>query len=381
VNICIKCVKDSHLKALIDLEGIQGTCSLCDEKDISLDSESNCFFQLVKALVRYNYSEWEYNTHWGGIGYESIFHGPSNIFFVRDRATSDDAYENLVLSITEGSVYEDYDKGVSIYAGYGESGAQNMLLRAIKSDLDKNLLLISTRLKNENYFLLENEVTAVLNKFITVAEKRLSKVVPLYRARIGCEDKKRAFGNGFETATHYIPYSSEQIAAPPPYRACAGRINRLGISFLYCATDKYTAISEVRPHPGDLVSIGMFKLKQDIKLFDLSDSQLLHFYKTDEQLDTYRPFNTLGVLINKAIPPSERQHYSITQLIADCIRQLGFDGIKFSSSVGDGDGHNIVLFDQFVAKYTGDKADVVEVDRIEYSYHAVPMVSDNEGYL
>ena len=104
-------------------------------------------------------------------------------------------------------------------------------------------------------------------------------------------------------------------------------------------------------------------MRSDVKLFDLSDSQLIHFYESDEMLDKYIPFNTLTVLINKVVPPSERQHYSVTQLIADCIRQIGFDGIIFSSTVGDGD--NIVIFDEQILDYTEDEKGVVKIQAVE----------------
>jgi hypothetical protein len=83
-------------------------------------------------------------------------------------------------------------------------------------------------------------------------------------------------------------------------------------------------------------------------------------------------------LINRTIPPSEKQHYSITQLIADCIRQLGFDGISFSSTVGSGD--NIVLFNHQLATYTDHGAEVVEISEVKYSYNAAPLIKDGGHY-
>ena len=255
--VCIKCVKDSHLKQLIKNEGAVTDCTICGEaSNKAIDSDNSNFFELAKAVLRFHYSEWDYNHHLGGDGYESMFYGEDNIFFNIDRSNSDDAYEELVLSITEGPAYEDYDKGVSVFSGYDKDGAQNMPLRSIKSSLDRNLLMISEKLKSENYFQLEDHVKAVLNDYKNVAEKMFSSGYSFYRARIGVEDKKRYLGLGFESENHYKPFSNSEIGSPPPYIASAGRINRPGVSFFYCATDIYTAISEVRPHPGDHVSIG-----------------------------------------------------------------------------------------------------------------------------
>jgi RES domain-containing protein len=171
---------------------------------------------------------------------------------------------------------------------------------------------------------------------------------------------------GFEGKIVFVPYASTQIGAPPPYLAGFGRINRAGVSFLYCASDKYTAISEIRPHPGDIVSIGKFLLKKDALIFDLTESQFLNFYITDEKLDGFKKLNTLTELLQKVIPPSERQSYNITQLVSDCIRKLKFDGILFPSSVGQ--GNNLVLFNPANMEYTFDEAEVVEVREVNYKY-------------
>ncbi|MGZ4159362.1 MAG: RES family NAD+ phosphorylase [Neobacillus sp.] len=365
------------MKELISKEGDSGECAMCGSHGQVLDSEGERFFQLTKALVRYYFSEWDYNHHWGGNGYESLFYGKDNRFFEESRAKSDEDYESVVLSITEGPVYEDYDEGVSIFAGYTD-GMQNMLLRAVSTDLDPRILEISERLKTENHFNLEDDLKAILEEYRDVASLLLKKSMVLYRARVGFKEKKRRFSDGFDTEFHYTPYKGSEIGAPPPHIATSGRINRTGVSFLYCATEKYTAISEVRPHPGDRVSLAKIKLNSDAKVFDLSSTQLLGFFENDEKLDKFKPLNTLGVLINETIPPSERIRYSITQLIADCIRQLGFEGITFNSTVGD--GKNIVLFDQGIASQDDSGAEVVNVASVEYKYRHEKLVNKNDEY-
>lgn len=376
-NICIDCVKDFHLKDLIRNEGSSGECAMCGGSNQVIDSQCNSFFQLTKALVRYYFSEWDYNHHWGGDGYESLFHGKDNRFFEESRAKSGDDYEAIVLSITEGPVYEDYDKGVSIFAGYTD-GEQSMLLRAVSTDLDPHILHISERLKSENHFNLEGDIKTILEEYRDVASLLLKENMVLYRARVGFREKKRSFSMGFETEFHYTPYKGSEIGAPPPHIATSGRINRAGVSFLYCATEKYTAISEVRPHPGDRVSLAKILLNSDTKVFDLSSTQLLAFFENDEKLDKFKPLNTLGFLINETISPSERIRYSITQLIADCIRQLGFEGIAFNSTVGD--GKNIVLFDQGITSQDESGAEVVNVESVEYKYRNEKLVNEDDIY-
>jgi len=376
-HICVDCVKDKNIKELITISKLINTCSLCNQEQLSIDYENSDFFSLVKAIVRFNYSEWEYNTHWGGDDYESLFYGKDNIFFLQERALSEDLYEELVNSITSGPVYEDYDKGISIFAGY-TNGMQNMLLKSIKTSSDSELIKLAARLKSENYFKIEIELLEILKGYADIANTIITENESFYRARIGCADKKRNFSYGFESEYHYVPYSHDNISSPPPFIASAGRINRPGVSFLYCATDIYTAVSEVRPHPGDLISIGKFTLLKQAKIFDLSESKLLHFYTSDEKLDSYIPLSTLSNFMNKVIPPSERQQYSFTQLIADCIRQIGFDGIIFNSTVGE--GRNVVLFDPYIAKYVENESGVIKIEGVKYHLKQEKLVSPDEIY-
>ena len=377
-NICVECVKDQHLKMLVQQEGVIGDCSLCGEKQPILDSDSDRFFQLTKALVRFFYSEWEYNTHWGGENLETLFYGDDNIFFDISRSQSDEAYDELTSSITAGQVYEDYDTGVSLFAGYDE-GVQNILLEAVSLDLDKQLLRIAEKLKTNNYFDFEKDIITTLKKYETVAQTPLLKDLDLYRARVGFKARKRKIDSGFEVEYHFSPHIGKDIAAPPPNLASNGRVNRPGVSYLYCATDKYTAIAEVRPHPQDKVSIAKFRINNDLNLYDLSQSKLYYFFESDKLLDDYKPFNTLGSFLNKPIPPSDQSHhYSITQLIADCIRQLSYAGIIFNSTVGD--GVNVVLFNQNDADQIQEDAEIVVIEKVSYQYAKENIVSDEHKY-
>ena len=211
-----------------------------------------------------------------------------------------------------------------------------------------------------------------------VAEKQLKSGSTLYRSRVGFEGMEVDYGMGFESENHYIPFSGSKISAPIPCIVGSGRVNRAGVSFLYCATDKHTSIAEVRPHPGDHVSIGKFILNKDVQVYDFSENQLINFSSSDRELDSYKAFNTLGVLIHKTVPPSDKQFYSITQLIADCIRQIGFDGISFSSSVGR--GINYVFFNPNLATYSNEESEVVEIKKVSYEYESAPLVQENGIY-
>lgn len=378
-RVCIDCVKESHLKELVEKEGKKGDCTMCGSVSQCIDTNNNRFFQLIKALIRFNYSEWEYNTHWGGDSYEYLFSGEDNIFFNQDRAQTEESYEDVLGEIIDGPVYEKYEEGISIFAGYMEDGQPAGILKAIKSERCHELIKIAERLKTENYFIVENKLKSILGKYKKTVRKCLPSGVEYYRARIGVAQSKNAHSRGFEGEVHYEPYKNSSIGSPPPRIAGEGRINRSGVSFFYAATDKYTAFAEVRPHPGDQVSIGLFRLIKDVVVCDFSDSQIMHFFEKDELLDKLISLNTLNVYMNKKITPSNREHYTITQLIADCLRQLGYDGVMFNSTVGL--GQNLTLFYPEYMQYIDCDSEVLLAKSIKYEYEPLPTISDNENYF
>lgn len=366
IFLCIECAKDIRLKKLIQNYNTKGICTYCGNTKYTIDVYSNEFIQMIKALIRYHYSEWNYNEHWGGDGYTTLFLEEDNVFFNKQNFKDSEHYDDLVARIDCFKVYEDYDKGVSIFAGYYE-GEQNPLLQSVKSTLDFSIIDIEHKLKNENYFKFEDRITQILSEYSDICKSKIEKDSEFYRARIGYSDSKRSIlGGGFEGEIIFQPYANSEIGAPPPHLAGFGRINRSGVSYLYCASDKYTAISEIRPHPGDIVSIGKFISNKDLFIFDLTEAQFLQFYQSDERLSMFRKINTFTELMQKVVPPSERQAYNITQLIADCVRKLKFDGILFPSSVGDGE--NLVVFSPEFLSYINEGAETVEIKEVKYDY-------------
>lgn len=374
ILICTDCVNDIRYKKLIIGIENKNVCTCCQKTNYVIDTNSNDFIQMTKALIRYHYSEWDYNHHFGGEDFITFFTEDDNIFLNKQNFKDLEVYEELLNRINNIEVYEDYDKGVSLFAGYYE-GEQIPLLESIKSSLDDSIIRIKNKLKTENYFKYEDELTKILSDYSKDCKITIERKREYYRARIGFAKKKRnIFNLDFETEMVYEPYSNSDIGAPPPHLSSDGRINRIGVSYLYCATDKYTAIAEIRPHPGDIISIGKFVVKEDLSVFDLTASQFVKYYKSDKTLSDYRKLNTFTELLQKVITPSQRRSYNITQLLADCIRKLNFDAILFPSSVSSGE--NLVIFNPEKMDYTYDDAEVVEIKKVSYDYFKRISVKD-----
>ena len=152
------------------------------------------------------------------------------------------------------------------------------------------------------------------------------------------------------------PYDSSRMK-PLPFSASEGRANSKGIPCLYVATDKETAMSEIRPWLGSIISLGHFKLSRDLRIIDFS----VNHGKTNKKFYFKEPsaskiIETVWLDIDNAFSkPTKtsdlKSDYTPTQIISEFIKSKGYDGIAYKSSLAD--GHNIALFDL-------DSAEVVE---------------------
>lgn len=376
--ICTHCAKAPSIKALIESKGTVSTCDLCLLEALSIDSTCNELNQLCKALIRFNFNEWDYNSHWGGQEIEHLFRGPDNIFFIEPNDDKSEAYDELIQNQI-AKPYEDYEKGITIYAGY-TNGHQNLLLSAIKNEISESITSIADRLLKVNHYELEDELKAILEIFKTNATTTIEIGQSLNRARIGVSERKTFIGSGFISEEHFSPYTNEKIGAPSPQLATHGRANRAGVSFFYGATESHTAISEVRPHPNDVVSVGLFKVINPIKAFDLTKDLIGYYSNSDRELDIFCLYNSLAKVINQTITPKDQSSkYLITQLIADCIRLLGFDALIFQSTVGS--GLNVVLFDQKSIKIESSGGKVFRINKVNYETSEETVVDTNNSYL
>ncbi len=133
-------------------------------------------------------------------------------------------------------------------------------------------------------------------------------------------------------------YNKKDSMPPPPDKTPAGRANPNYISYTYLSEDQNTPIYEVRPTIGQNVGVAKFKLIKDIRVYDIS-----------KPIVGNRPediFPKLFTLISEkfSLPYNGNEiEYLPTQYLAEYIKHLGFDGIRYNSSLNKG-GKNIVLF-------------------------------------
>jgi hypothetical protein len=178
-----------------------------------------------------------------------------------------------------------------------------------------------------------DELSSLLS-YLSVQTNRELNV--LYRARL----------NPDSSTQHLI----EDMGAPPPERATAGRANPFGISYLYVASTEKTALSELRPHSGDYYTVADYKLGSGLKLIDLRNPRITvsPFRYSDEEIKKIH--SGIGLLVKlgeelaKPVSQSKAQlEYLSSQYLCEFIKSQGYEGVIYKSSLGDGD--NFAIFD------------------------------------
>jgi hypothetical protein len=146
-------------------------------------------------------------------------------------------------------------------------------------------------------------------------------------------------------------YGLDAMGMPPADTCGNGRANPSGIPYFYIASSEETALAEVRPHPGDFVSIGRFILDREKAVVDLRDPRRsISPFGKDE--DTLRALRQDLVFLQKLSddlakpfqPRMAHLEYLPTQYLCEFIRKAGYAGVVYRSAVGE--GTNYVIFDE-----------------------------------
>lgn len=210
-------------------------------------------------------------------------------------------------------------------------------------------------LKRENRFTLTGETAKFIESLIGYAKKHKSIKIPggtpLFRARIN---------DGLESSK---PIAIEHMGAPPIHLAGHGRLNPRGITYLYLASNRLTAVSEVRPWVSCDITVAEFVLSEDCEFINFSNKHMVNIPEGEEYKGsefTWRELITW--MFSAPFDPRDDTTYIPTQYIAERTKGAGFDGIIYDSALS-ADGYNVTLFNAESAKgVRREKAYVTDVE-------------------
>lgn len=176
---------------------------------------------------------------------------------------------------------------------------------------------------------------------------------------------------------------------PDPKVIRDGRSNPKFIRYLYMAESPTTAVFEVRPILYSSVNVAGIEVKEQLRISNIAVDIDMD-PKKEKTLDEW----LLGFIQSAfSSPTNNPDDYIPSQIIAEFFRHLGYDGIRYSSSLHN-DGFNLTIFDttKCEAVFSTDlrlenfkvslrpAIGAENIDgRFEYIYDNVPMRFDSKS--
>lgn len=269
-----------------------------------------------------------------------------------------------------------------------ESGC-NPMTREFKSWW--SLHIFANAVKGEYRHLLDSESMDFLETVGVTSharEKTIEKGQILFRAQLGhsLQDGYDQFAKEVLPGEWIVPFGEDRLR-PWHDRAQEGRVNPKGVPVFYAALDKKTAVAEMRPWKGSYVSYGRFRAARDLRMVDCS---------TDPKKE--KPGSVLPACFYMSEPDSKEREKSVwhhideafstpitrnddladyapTQILSECFRREGFDGIVFRSSIET--GINVVLFQLDEVEFLD--SDIVKITNLSIDFEASGDGCFNDG--
>jgi RES domain-containing protein len=208
---------------------------------------------------------------------------------------------------------------------------------------------------------LEPDFHELFGEDIACTEVAIPQGYAFFRARIGFATDQ----DGRRT-----PYGGSEIEAPPPEKCGSSRAAPEGKRVLYCASSERTAIAEIRPQRGLIVSVATMRSTRELRVLDLCKRRppLNPFLEGSlryelELREVLRDFSQeLATPLRRTDNPAD---YLPSQKVSAFIEQAGYDGIIYGSAMAPS-GTNVVLFDPGAATPIDSK--LVEVKQFSVRY-------------
>lgn len=212
---------------------------------------------------------------------------------------------------------------------------------------DGRFFFNSNEASGSNFFVELDQLLPCLRQLRTAGET-------YYRARIvkGPTGSYKLPDGPFEA------YSVDEFAAPPRECAREGRMNPKGVSYLYLADNRLCALSEIRPAISSIVSIAEGSIHRDVSIAS--------FVSPDwEGISLFEKcmVKIIGNLFSQPLNSQDSNEYIPSQVVAEYIKNNGFDGIEYRSSQYK-EGVNLALFDTTV--WVAESSMLFEVNDIVY---------------
>ena len=207
----------------------------------------------------------------------------------------------------------------------------------------------------QSRFFLRHKLLDMLSEYIDANVLNIESGHIYYRARIiddssindhmiykcyGAPDGERLNIKYVGKANPFKGLTKEASFVPPKgVKVSAGRANPQYIKYLYVSESPTTSMFEVRPFIFDAINIAQIRINEPLKIANIAVDINLSGNK-NATMEMYAMGMIQGAFSR---PTNNADDYIPTQVIAEYIKSLGYDGIRFNSSLHYG-GVNLTIF-------------------------------------
>lgn len=346
---CSDCVEDMKLMFYIEKNGVVGECNYCLSKEDKCIALDDVIFKQIFEFISKAY-----------VKKTTIFGRPLYNLVQKEWKLFGDNRHQIKIFKDLCEIYDINIKEIYDYAVIGEKTNNYIMLW---EDFKQ-------KIKHENRFnvSLPQEIIGLIGfQSKNTLYKALYDGTIIYRARkdfIIDESLK------IDSSPTCI---KKMVGMPPKEQAKSGRANPEGIPYLYLANNLETAIAEVRPWIGVPITVAKFELTETVMVINFSsfhERSILDYLDEDVESSLNRLSFFLYLGEELSTPTSLEDSYLDylpTQYLAEVIKNQGYQGIIYDSSLGN--AQNIVLFNQ----------DCVEVESTEL--HVITHINYGFNYL
>lgn len=330
VFCCQYCFEDSFIKKHIIENGEQGNCSFCNRENtecIPPEKLNSVFLPLLNLyspienfIPKEELSEYKGQFIWDKLDEDW------NIFSANVKEKRSILIKELLaeqIKKGETKLLKSFYEMESRY--YGDHDKES---KRLETDWNE----FSNELKSINRFFPSKKIDLEqLGQLLQTLDIQMDPQQFFFRSRRSEPEKK---------------FPPSKMGKPPDNKTKNGRANPVGISYLYLASDRMTAIHEIRPSIGETVTVARFRLLEPLSIIDLRDVTPFRF-KDDEDFETLIPkigyLSILGTDLSKPINQKDAElDYLPTQYLCEFIKKSGWDGVAYKSSISQ--GFNLAVF-------------------------------------
>ena len=337
MKIGLKCFKDEQLNSMVESYNRVGDCDISGEKHtIIYDTEKDEYLTEYIDVLLDMFTVAKYmgiDETSDRVEYLRHFLVKWNVFSLKESDV-----QNIIKEICKERYSEQkdlFEELVTVQEWFNETEMNSTcILKNYSWDDFCNNIKYNNRFFSNHINLKQLKVL-----FENMMIKAPKGMLTLFRSRINDESH------------YYQGYPMEEMGTPPIGESNAGRTNSEGIQCLYLSNNEETTFHEIRARDKDYVSIGKFEQKKELRLVDFTKIDDVGPFSFSESNMTWFSINIsiIQKIENEISKPMRRfdskLDYLPTQYLCDCIKDLGYDGIVFNSTLTP-NGVNYAIFDE-----------------------------------